>query len=139
MNLKRLTVIGTACIFLLSFVINRIYDLYPSMVTYMFFPASNSIWEHQKMICLAYLIWGVIEYFLLKLFRLYSRNIVTSVVLSSVCNIIIFLLLYMPLYAAFGHSSFIYQAVFILSVVISQSISYSILNSDNYYKYLNVI
>lgn len=139
MNLKRVTIMGVIFIFLISFVIHNMYNWYPSIITFMLFPINDTIWEHQKMICMAYLVWGVIEYFILKLFNLYSRNIMTSVVLGSVFNVIIFLLLYIPLYTAFGYDTITTLVIYFLSIIISQGFSYSILNSDTYYKHLNII
>lgn len=66
MTLKRITWIDVIFIFLVSFIIHYMFDWYPSIITFMFFPVNESIWEHQKMIFMAYLMWGIVEYFILK-------------------------------------------------------------------------
>lgn len=60
MNKKRI-LIGTLVILGLSFLFHSVYDKFPSTITSLLFPVNESIWEHNKMITLAFLVWTILE------------------------------------------------------------------------------
>ncbi|HHT38384.1 MAG TPA: hypothetical protein GXZ95_03080, partial [Mollicutes bacterium] len=102
MSLKKLLIIRLLFVFGLSFITHNIYDWYPTFFTSIFFPVNESIWEHQKMIFTTILIWGIVEYFILKNKNMNYSNVISSVVLSAILNVIIFLIIYTPIYIIFG-------------------------------------
>ncbi len=65
MNKKKI-LIATIIILVLSFIFHSVYDKIPSVFTSLFFPVNESIWEHNKMILLSFLVLSLIERFLFK-------------------------------------------------------------------------
>jgi uncharacterized protein YqhQ len=128
MNLKKITIIGIIFIFLLSFITHSIYDWLPSFLTSLFFPVNESIWEHMKMIFTTSLIWGLVEYFILKKKDIDYFNIASATVLSVLFNIVIFLIIYVPIYIKFGENLIVTLIIYFITIVLSQIMAYNILN-----------
>lgn len=85
MNKKRV-IIGTLVILALSFLFHSTYDKFPNVVTSLFFPVNESIWEHNKMVFLAFLIWAIDE-------KMFSKNGKSLLFLNLVSLIICIVLL----------------------------------------------
>ena len=66
MNLKKIKVIATICIFIISFLSHFAYNLFPNIIFSFFFPVNESIWEHMKILFTSTLIYGIVDYYLLK-------------------------------------------------------------------------
>ena len=124
MNIKKLKIISVISIFLLSFLVHYGYDLIPSFLTSIFFPINESLFEHMKLISTCYLIWSLIEYKLLD----NKTNFKSNVIVSITFNIVIFLLLYYPIFLNFDHNLFITLLVYLISIILTQILSYYILN-----------
>jgi hypothetical protein len=139
MNLKKITIIGIIFIFLLSFITHSIYDWFPSFLTSIFFPVNESIWEHMKMIFTASLIWGLVEYFILKKKDIDYFNIASATVLSVLFNIVIFLIIYVPIYIKFGENLIVTLIIYFITIVLSQIMAYNILKTKKHLKKLNVL
>ena len=136
MNLKIIKILSIFVIFLLGFITHFIYDIFPNTITSFFFPVNESIFEHLKIIYVSYLLWALIEYFLLKK-ESYLKNFPSSLFLSIIFNMIILLAIYIPIYNTFGHNIYITLLIYLISIAISQIISYYILKSNNDFKFLN--
>jgi hypothetical protein len=139
MNLKKITTIGIIFIFLFSFITHNLYEWFPSFLTSLFFPVNESIWEHQKMIFTTVLLWGLIEYFLLKKYEHDYDNIVIATVVSAVTNIIIFLIVYIPIHVIWGHNLLVTLIVYLITIIISQVIGYRILSIEDFNNKLHII
>lgn len=132
MSLKRLKVIDVFIIFALCFLTHFIYSWFPNTLFSIFFPVNESIWEHMKMLFSAIIIFSVVDFILLKVFEIEYRNFITSVFLSAVLSIIIFLAIYLPLYYFIGENMVLNLTVLFVSIVFSQAVSYFVLESKDY-------
>lgn len=139
MSLKKLLIIRLLFVFGLSFITHNIYDWYPTFFTSIFFPVNESIWEHQKMIFTTILIWGIVEYFILKNKNMNYSNVISSVVLSAILNVIIFLIIYTPIYIIFGHNLIVILIIYFITIAVSQILEYIILKIKKHFIYLNVL
>ncbi|MBR2712747.1 MAG: hypothetical protein IKE73_03470 [Bacilli bacterium] len=124
MSIKKLKIISVISIFLLSFLVHYGYNLIPSFLTSIFFPINESLFEHMKLISTCYLIWSLIEYKLLD----NKTNFKSNVIVSITFNIVIFLLLYYPIFLNFDHNLFITLLIYLISIILTQILSYYILN-----------
>ncbi len=138
MSLKKATAIGITFIFLFSFITHNLYDWFPTTLTSIFFPVNESIWEHQKMIFITVLIWGLIEHLLLKKFGIKHKNIISATFISAISNVIIFLTLYTPVHIILGHNFILTLFVYLITIIISQVIGYHILKTRHRLKTLNL-
>ena len=50
MSKKKLMIITTLIAFLLCFPFHFVYDTFPNLITSIFFPINESIWEHMKLL-----------------------------------------------------------------------------------------
>ncbi len=132
MSLKRLKVIDVFIIFAFCFLTHFIYSWFPNTLFSIFFPVNESIWEHMKMLFSAIIIFSVVDFILLKVFEIEYRNFITSIFLSAVLSIIIFLAIYLPLYYFIGENMVLNLTVLFVSIVFSQAVSYFVLESKDY-------
>lgn len=137
MKTKTIKVLSIFGIFLLSFLTHYGYDKFPNVITSFLFPVNESIFEHMKMIYTSYIIWGIIEYILLKKYNNSIKNFKTSLFISVLFNIIFFLIIYVPIYNIFGHNLIITLIIYFISILISQVISYKILTTNKNLDFLN--
>ena len=68
-TIKKISVFG---LFGMSFLTHFIYNIFPNPLFAIFFPVNESIWEHMKLLSTTILLYGIIEYFLLKHYNIYS-------------------------------------------------------------------
>lgn len=85
-----------------------------------------------KMLFSAIIIFSVVDFILLKVFEIEYRNFITTVFLSAVLSIIIFLAIYLPLYYFIGENMVLNLTVLFVSIVFSQAVSYFVLESKDY-------
>lgn len=85
-----------------------------------------------KMLFSAIIIFSVVDFILLKVFEIKYRNFITSIFLSAVLSIIIFLAIYLPLYYFIGENMVLNLTVLFVSIVFSQAVSYFVLESKDY-------
>lgn len=128
MNLKKIKIINVIGVFALSFLFHFMYELWPNVVTSIFFPVNESIWEHMKIFVSAILVWGLVDKFLLDKFNIYYNNHFFSTVLSSILSIIVYLIIYLPLYKIFGEVMFISIGLMLLVYIFMAYVSYKILS-----------
>lgn len=139
MNLKKISFVGVIFIFLISFITHNMYEWFPSTLMLLFFPINESIFEHQKMIFVSYLLWGIVLYFLLLKNNFYSWNAILCAVLGSLLNIAFFLIIYLPVYILFGHNLIVTLTIYFLTIILSQYFSYQVLASYKHYKKSNIL
>ena len=139
--MKKIIIINSILTFALCFLTHFLYEWLPNPVFSIFFSVNESIWEHMKMIYTTILIYGIIEYFILKLFRQYYKNYLISIFLKSVIAIPIYLAIYLPLYYNFGENMFITFIILFLTILLVNYIGYKIQKSDTikYQKLTSII
>ncbi len=127
MSLKRIKIISVFGMFVLCFLTHFLYNWLPNCLFSIFFPVNESIWEHMKMISSSILIFSVIEYFLYKKYRINHNNFALSVFLEVSLSIIIFLIIYLPIYHFTGSVFILNLIVLFISIYFVNIISYYIL------------
>ena len=138
MTLKRSRIISSIGIFLLCFLFHFIYHWLPSTLTAIFFPVNESIWEHMKLLFSAVIMYGIIDYIILQKFKIKYNNFFTSLFVSALAIIPIYLIIFLPIYYKTGENMIIAITIMAISIIISQIISYYILKQEHLDK-LNII
>ena len=138
MNLKYIKIFNVFGVFLLSFLAHFMYSLFPCILISFFFPVNESIWEHMKILFTSTLLYGIIDYFLLKFYSIKFQNFAFQLFITCFFSVIIYLVLYLPVYYFFGENLFF--SIFLMFLVYTGSsiISYKLLTSPENI-YLNYI
>lgn len=138
MNLKKIKIIAIVGIFLLSFPAHFLYKLFPNLLTSILFPVNESIFEHMKIIYTSTLIYGIIDYYLLKRNNIIYANFLFQLFLTSFISIPFYLILYLPIHYLIGEKLIISILLLLITYIFSQIISYSILKHPHI-PYLNTL
>lgn len=131
MNLKKSRIIAVIGTFILSFVGHFVYGLIPNVVTSIFFPVNESIWEHMKILYTSILLYGIIDYFILKKFDIKHNNFFLNLFVISYSSIIIYLSLFLPIYYNIGESMIISISLMFIVYIIIYILGYYILRMNN--------
>lgn len=131
MNLKKVKIIATFGIFALMSLFHFAYELFPNTLFAILFPVNESIFEHIKLIFTTFILYGVIDYLLIRKFKLSQNNFFTNLLMSALTCIIVFLIIWLPIYYKIGENMFITFLILFITIIISQVISYYILKSKN--------
>jgi len=131
MNLKKIKIIAIFALFALMSLFHFAYDLLPNTLFAIFFPVNESIFEHLKLIFTTFIIYGIIDYFLLKKFKQPRNNFFTNILITSLSCIAIFLLIWLPIYYKIGENMIVTFLFLLISIMFSQIISYYILKGEN--------
>ena len=131
MNKKKLKILGVIIAFILCFPLHFLYDLMPNFITSIFLPVNESIAEHMKILFGSIMISSVIQKIIVIKKDLNIKNICISNFTGAVLSIPIFLLIFVPIYKAIGENMPITIFLMFITIVISQIISYIIINSKN--------
>ena len=99
-TIKKISVFG---LFGMSFLTHFIYNIFPNPLFAIFFPVNESIWEHMKLLSTTILLYGIIEYFLLKHYNIKVNNFLFSLFIMSVISIPIYLIIFLPFYYIYSH------------------------------------
>lgn len=129
MNLKKIKISTLIITFILTFVCHFMYEWFPNLLTSIFFPVNESIWEHMKMLYTAILIGGLIEQLIIKKFKLYTNNNLLTLFIKSIISIPIFLIIYLPLYSFLGDNMILNISVMIITLIIVEILSYYLLKA----------
>ena len=128
MNKKKLKILGIIIAFAICFPLHFLYDKFPNFITSIFSPVNESIWEHMKIIYTCILLSSLIEYLIYKKENIKFNNFILNIPITSILSILIYLIIYLPLELLFGHSLFLATLLLFIVFIISQIISYYILN-----------
>lgn len=128
MNLKKIKTIATIGIFILSFIAHFAYDLFPNLIFSFIFPVNESIWEHMKIISTSTLLYGIIDYLLLKKYKIKYNNFPLQLYFTALSAIPIYLAIYLPLYKLIGENIIVSISLLLIVYIFQQYISYNILN-----------
>ena len=136
MDLKKIKIVSIFGMFILCFLTHFLYNFFPNTLFSIFFPVNESIWEHMKMMTSSILIWSILEYFLYKKFRVNHNNFILSLFLEVCLSIIIFLIIYLPIYHFTGSIFMLNLIVLFISLYFVNIISYYILALRDLHKEL---
>ena len=137
--MKRIKFIGVIVIFLLTILYHFLYDWLPNLVFSVFFPVNESIWEHMKLLYSGIFTWGVIEYFILRKKGISYRNFFSTLFLEMVTSIMIYLIMYLPLYNVFGENMVISIGLLIVVIILEEIFSYYLFSYSKENRILNRI
>ena len=139
-NLK-IMIIKTIAIFLSLFLFSNVYKWIPNFLTSIIFPVNESLFEHLKMIYNAEIIISLIIYLILKIKGIKINNYFTALFLSTIFNIILFYLIYLPIYNRFGQNLIFTMILYFITLCISQYLFYliSIRSHNKFYNNLFLI
>lgn len=138
MKLKTIKIISVIGIFLLSFLAHFAYDLFPNVLLSIFFPVNESIWEHMKILSTSIILYGIIDYILLKKNYIIFNNFKAQLFFTSFIVIPIYLIIFLPIYNLIGENLFVSIFIMLIVYIIIAYISYKMLISDDF-KLLNNI
>lgn len=127
MNLKKIKIIGTLTIFVLAFIYHFLYEWFPNPIFSILFPVNESIWEHMKLLYTGILSWGLIEIILLKKNKINYNNYPYQLFLTSFTSIIVYLILYLPIYNIIGEKLIISISLLFIVILLEQILSYYLL------------
>lgn len=138
MNLKKIKILAVIGIFILSSLSHFAYEIFPNIIFSFIFPVNESIWEHMKILFTSTLLYGIIDYLLLKKYNIKHNNFPFQLYFTSLIGIPIYLVIYLPLYNLLGESPFISISLLLIVYIITQIVSYNILKEKEL-KILNLI
>lgn len=138
MNIKKFKILSCLIIFLMMFPFHFEYKVFPNSITSIFFPVNESIWEHMKLIYTTFIFYGVIESIFYYKKKININNLIFNNFISAITCIIIFLIMFLPMYFRFGENMIITFIILFISICITEFISFQLYKKNNI-KYLNVI
>ena len=138
MNLKKIKILAVIGIFIISFLSHFAYEIFSNIIFSFIFPVNESIWEHMKILFTSTLLYGIIDYLLLKKYNIKHNNFPFQLYFTSLIGIPIYLVIYLPLYNLLGESPFISISLLLIVYIITQIVSYNILKEKEL-KILNII
>ncbi len=138
MNLKTIKVIGVFGIFLLCFLFHFLYEWLPNSLFSIFFPVNESIWEHMKLIYTSFVVYGIVDYILLNKNKIQFNNFLLQLFIIPIIAIILYLVIFIPIYNNFGENMIISIGLLFLVIVVEQLLSYHLLQYRKI-KYQNII
>lgn len=141
MNLKKIKISTLIITFILTFVCHFMYEWFSNLLTSIFFPVNESIWEHMKMLYTAILIGGLIEQLIIKKFKIDTNNNLLTLFIKPIISIPIFLIIYLPLYSFLGDNMILNISVMIITLIIVEILSYYLLKTKelNFKNLLSVL
>ena len=128
MSLKKIKIIDVFLLLILSFIAHNIYDFFPNILTAIFFPISESIFEHMKIIFTTIILTGISDYILLILNNIKYNNFRFQLFFTAFISIPIFLTIYLPIHYLLGEYLPLTIILLFITYIISQIISYKLLN-----------
>lgn len=128
--LKKVKIFNAFIILLFSFLFHFAYEWSPNSLFSIIFPVNESIWEHMKLIITPYVFYGIFEYIILKRKNINFNNFLLQLFIVPIIGVILYLIIYLPLYNIFGESMFLNISLLIIVIIIEQIISCYILNKE---------
>ena len=136
-NNKKIMIIKTVAIFLSLFLFSYIYKWLPNFLTSLIFPVNESLFEHLKMIYTceiivnAEVIVSMIIYLIIHKKNNKINNYMFALLLSTLFNIVLFYLIYLPIYNRFGSNLIMTMIIYLVTLIISQYLFYLITNQKH--------
>lgn len=123
-------IINTFLIFAFGFVTHNLYEWFPSFITTIF-PVNESLFEHLKMIFITPIIISTVLYIIFYFKKKPISNYLGSLFVSTIFNILIFYVIYLPIYYSFGQNMAITLIIYFISIAVSQFINYLIIRKKD--------
>ena len=141
MNNKKIMIIKTIVIFLSLFLFSFVYKWVPNVLTSIIFPVNESLFEHLKMIYNAEVIVSLIIYLIIKKKDIKINNYMLALLSSTIFNVILFYLIYLPIYNRFGSNLIMTMIIYFVTLAISQYLFYLITmkKHNKFYNTLSLI
>lgn len=116
-------ILSSFIIFILSTLFHSLYNYLPCFLTSIIVPVNESIFEHMKMIFTSYMF-----YLLIKILfnKKHENNLISSFVIASLFNIVIFLIIYIPIYLLIGEKLVVTLILYFITILISNYLMYKI-------------
>lgn len=127
MNLKKLKIIDIFLLMFISVIAHNIYKFFPNILTAIFFPINESIFEHMKIIFTSLILTSIIDYIILKLNNISINNFRFQTFITSFISIPIFLIIYLPIHYLLSENLIVTLIILFITYIISQFISYLLL------------
>ena len=137
--MKKIKIIGVIITFLLTVLYHFLYEWFPNPIFEIFFPVNESIWEHMKLLYSGILTFNIIEYIIYRKKNINTNNFFTVTFLMMITSIILYLIIYLPLYDMFGENMIISISLLVIVIILEQIFSYYLLNYGKENKLLNKI
>ena len=131
--MKKVKIFYVVFLFLLSSIWHFGYQLFPNFLTSLFFPVNESIWEHMKIIYGVFIFGSFMEKYLLKKFDIVYHNFNIEIFVKSFLGVVLYLIIYIPLYSLLGDNLFISIILLLLVYIIMEYIGSKILKQDELY------
>lgn len=128
MNLKKIKILGVFIIFGLCFPLHFLYEWTPNFLTSIISPVNESIFEHMKLISTSFIIYGILEYIIFKN-KTKFNNFSLQLFITPIIGIIVYLIIYLPIYNIIGENMFISIGLLFLIIILEEIISYFILRT----------
>ncbi len=130
MDLKKIKIISFFGVFALTFLFHFLYEWFPNNVFAVFFPVNESIWEHMKLLYSGFFFWGIIEYILIRKYDIKINNYILNTFIVMITTIIVYLIVYLPLYDVIGESMIISIGLLIIIIVLAELFSFYLLRME---------
>lgn len=131
LNLRNTRLIAVLGIFLLSFLSHFAYEILPNPIFSFIFPVNESIWEHMKILVTSSLLYGIVDYIILKKNNIPYNNYPFNLWFTSIIIVPIYLVIYLPIYNSLGESLIISILLLLIVYIIKEIISYNILKASH--------
>lgn len=126
---KKYVIYNTIITFIMGFLVHFIYKWIPCAITTIF-PVNESLYEHMKLIFISPIISSIILYFVFRR-KNQINNCIFGLIVSTIFNIIIFYLIYLPLYYSIGQSMIMTLSIYFVTIVLSNYLYYLIIQMNN--------
>lgn len=130
--LKKTRIYAVFGIFIISFIVHFVFELYPNILISIFFPVNESIWEHMKIVFTSILIYSIIDKIILDKYEIKYNNFYLQSFITAIFSIPIYLIIYLPIYHIFGENLIISIIILLIVYIITQIIAYNLLKQNKY-------
>lgn len=135
-NNKLIVIVNTIAIFFAMFLFSFMYEWFPNFLTAAIFPVNESLFEHLKLMFSSTMIVSLIVFFIFKLKHIKINNYFLGLFLSTLLQIVLYFIVYIPLYNHFGENLVIAMGLYLIVLIISEYSFYLIMtkikNNDLY-------
>jgi len=115
-------------VFLLAFPFHFAYDLWNHKIFSILFPVNESVWEHMKLLFTSYILFGIIEFPMMKHFHIHTTYERFTLSFCAIILIPIFLLLYLPVVSLFSENLIVTLCLMFIAITITKKIQFYFLN-----------
>lgn len=121
--MKKKNIIKFFSVLIISVISHFIYDNIQSVLTSIFFPVNESIFDHMKLIITSILLFTIIEYLYDKYKKIDTTNLLLANVISAILGIIFYLIIYLPIDIVIGYKMIVAIGLLIIDFVFTTLIA----------------